>query len=140
MLCQSLLYSKMTPLYTHTHSLLTFFSITVYLPQDVEFQCNTVGPRGISILCVTVCTCQPQAPCLSLDLHPPPPAPRSLFSMPMGLFQRQTSSEGDLGFLHRNRGRRNSQLGPVGFPFRLGILLADPSSSAHCFPSSMVRR
>ena len=130
MLCQTLPFSEVTPSYTYTHSFFIFFSIMVY-HRMLSLQCNTVAPRGRSVLYVSLRLSSPNSPSLSIRPLPCPPTPApastSLFSAPMGLFQRQISVEGDRGFLHSNRGVRNSQLGPWGFSLQTG----NPSSGPH---------
>ena len=58
MLWQSLLYSKVTQLYTYRHS---FFNILFHcgLSQDIEYSslCYTVGPCCLSILYIIVYIC-----------------------------------------------------------------------------------
>ena len=81
MLCQSLLFSKVTQFYTYIHS---FFNIHLHygLSQETGYSslCYTLGPCCSSILNVIVCIYQPQIPSPSLPL-PTPLATTSLISM-----------------------------------------------------------
>ena len=70
-MCQSLLYSKVTPLYTYRYFLNILFHYS--LPQDTEYSslCYTVGPYCLSTLHIIVYICYSHTP--SPALHPPPP-------------------------------------------------------------------
>ena len=71
MLCQSLLYGKVTQLYTETF----FFNILFHygLSQGIgyTFPCYTVGPCCLSVLNVIVCIYQHRTPRPSLSLPAP---------------------------------------------------------------------
>ena len=58
------------------------------LLQDIEsgLLCSTVGPCCFSILCIAVCTCQPQTLNASLPYNPCLLGNHSLFSMSVSLF------------------------------------------------------
>ena len=85
-LCQSLLYSKVTQLYAYI-CFLKFFSIMVYHRSlnIVPCLCYIVGPC-LSILNIIVCIYQPQTPSASLSLLPSTLATTSLISMSVSLF------------------------------------------------------
>ena len=82
MLCQSLLYNRVTQLYTYIYSSSFFIHLHYGLSQEIGYSslCNTVGPRCLSILYIIVCTYQPQTPSPSLSL-PPPPWQRQFWSL-----------------------------------------------------------
>ena len=87
MLCQSLLYSKVTQFYTYIHS---FFNILFHygLSQEIGYSSlyYTVGRCCLSILTVIVWVYQPQIPSPSLSLPPAPLATTSMISMSVSLF------------------------------------------------------
>ena len=61
MLCQSLLYSKMTQFYIYIHSLIFF---PLWLIENIGYSslCYTIGPCCLSILNVIICIYQPHIP------------------------------------------------------------------------------
>ena len=71
-LCQSLLYSKVTQLYTHMFILFyIFFHYALSQETGYNSLCYTIGPYSLSILYIIVGVYQPQTPSPSLSLPSP---------------------------------------------------------------------